>query len=259
MALADADPRVRAEGRRLLAQANPAQAVAALAKALEEGELTEKQSALAVLGEMKGTEADDLLAKALDRLLAKDYPLELQVDLLEAAATRPSGPVWEKQKRIEDARPKDDPLAEFRGALAGGDAEAGRRVFRYKTEAACLRCHKVTGDSDGGDVGPDLAKIAGKQTREYLLEAIVDPNKQIAQGYESVVLTLNNGIVVSGIVKGEDDNHLKLLTPEGKLVDVLKANVDEKQRGKSAMPDDVVRHLTKRELRDVVEYLASLK
>jgi quinoprotein glucose dehydrogenase len=257
MALADGDPRVRAEGRRLLAQAKPGEAIPVLAQALEQGELIEKQSALAVLGEMKGTEADELLGKALDQLLAKDYPAELQVDLLEAAATRDSGPVWEKYRRFEDNRSKDDPLGQYREALAGGDAEAGRRVFFSKTEAACLRCHKVKGE--GGDVGPDLAGIGGKQTREYLLEAIVDPNKQIAQGYESVVLTLSNGTVVSGVVKGEDAKEVKLLTPDGKNVAVPKAKIDERQRGKSAMPEDTVRHLTKRELRDVVEYLAGLK
>ncbi|HKI38481.1 MAG TPA: PVC-type heme-binding CxxCH protein [Gemmataceae bacterium] len=258
MALDDAEPRVRAEGRRLLARANPGEGVTALGKALEDGELIEKQSALAVLGETKGAEADALLGKSLDRLLANDYPANLRLDLLEAAATRESRPVKDKLKRFEESRTKDDPLAEYREALAGGDAEAGRRVFFTKTEASCLRCHKVKGEG-GGDVGPDLAGIGGKQTREYLLESIVDPNKQIAQGYESVLLTLTNGTVVNGVVKGEDKNEVKLLTADGKLVPIPRAKIDERTRGKSAMPDDVVRHLTKRELRDVVEYLVSLK
>jgi quinoprotein glucose dehydrogenase len=258
MALDDAEPRVRAEGRRLLARANPGEAVAALGKALESGELIEKQSALAVLGEMTGDEADALLAKALDRLLAKDYPAELQLDLLEAAATRKSGSVKDKLKRFEEDRPKDDPLAEYREALAGGDAAAGRRAFFTKTEAACLRCHKVKGEG-GSDVGPDLAGIGGKQKRDYLLESIVDPNKQIAQGFETVVLSLSNGTVVSGILKGEDDREVKVMTADGAVVTIAKAKIEERTRGRSAMPDDVVKHLTKRELRDVVEYLASLK
>ncbi len=257
MALDDAAPHVRAEGRRLLAKEDPAEAVTVLGKALEDGTPIEKQSALAVLGEMTGAGTDALLEKGLDRLLAKDYPAELQLDLLEAAATRKSGKVWEKRKRYEEDLPKDDPLAEYRPALAGGDAEAGRRVFLYKTEAACLRCHKVKGE--GGDVGPDLAGIGAKQSRQYLLESIVEPNKQIAQGYESVVLTLTNGTVVSGVLKGEDAKEVRVLTADGKLVTVPKSKIDERERGKSAMPDDVVRHLTKRELRDVVEYLANLK
>jgi len=160
-------------------------------------------------------------------------------------------------KRHEDDRPKDDPLAEYREALAGGDAEAGRRVFFTKTEASCLRCHKVKGE--GGDVGPDLAGIGSKQKRDYLLESIVDPNKQIAQGYESVVLSLTNGTVVSGVLKGEDAKEVKVMTADGAVVTIPKGKIEERTRGKSAMPDDVVKHLTKRELRDVVEFLASLK
>jgi quinoprotein glucose dehydrogenase len=257
MALDDADPHVRAEGRRLLARANPGEAVAVLAKALEIGELIEQQSALAALGEMTGEEADTMLARSMDRMLDGNYPAELQLDLLEAAATRKSGPVKDRLKRYEDDWPKDDPLAEYREALAGGDAEAGRRVFFTKTEAACLRCHKVRGE--GGDVGPDLAGIGSKQKRDYLLESIVDPNKQIAQGYESVVLSLTNGTVVGGILKGEDAKEVKLMTADGAVVTIPKRKIEERTRGKSAMPDDAVKHLTKRELRDVVEFLASLK
>ncbi len=56
-----------------------------------------------------------------------------------------------------------------------------------------MRCHKVNGI--GGEVGPDLTGIGKKQQRDYLLESIVDPNKQIAKGYETVVITLTNGQV----------------------------------------------------------------
>ena len=106
---------------------------------------------------------------------------------------------------------------------------------------------------------PTSAGIGGKQKREYLLESIVDPNKQIAQGFETVVLTLTNGNVVSGILKGEDAKEVKLMTAEGQLLTVPKAKIDERARGKSAMPEDVVKHLSKRDLRDLVEFLANLK
>ncbi len=257
MALHDSEPRVRAEGRRMLAQMNPAQAIVALGKALDDGTLIEKQLALATLGEMSDAEAEALLGKAMDRLLAGDYAPELQLDLLEAAATRKSGPIRDKLKRFEEERPRDDPLGQYREALVGGDAEAGRRVFFTKTEAACLRCHKVQGV--GGDVGPDLAGIGSKQKREYILESIVEPNRQIAQGYESVMLSLINGTIVSGILKGEDAAALKVMTADGAIVTVPRSKIEERTRGKSAMPDDTVQHLTRRELRNLVEFLAGLR
>jgi len=109
------------------------------------------------------------------------------------------------------------------------------------------------------DVGPDLSRIALQRGREYLLELIVDPNRQIAQGYETVVLGLLDGKTVSGIIKPEDTKQVKLMTPEGKLVTVAKNRIEARERGQSAMPEDLLQHLSRRELRDLVEFLAGLK
>ena len=49
------------------------------------------------------------------------------------------------------------------------------------------------------------------------------------------------------------------MTAEGKLVTVRKNQIEERQRGKSAMPDDVAKFLSKTELRNLVEFLASQK
>jgi quinoprotein glucose dehydrogenase len=257
LALADTDPRLRTEGRRVLARVRPEEALGSLKAALADGALTERQGALATLGEMKGPAADQVLAEWLDRLLAGQVDAEVQLDLLEAAAKRPAAEVKRKLAAYEAARPKNDAVAAYREALAGGDAEAGRNLFFHKAEVSCTRCHKVKGD--GGDVGPDLTGVGARQKREYLLESIVDPNKQIAKGFETVVLVLMDGHIVSGIVKEETGKEVRLMTAEGKLVTVKKDDIDERQAGKSAMPADIVKSLTKAELRDLVEFLASLK
>src|SRR5262249_14710372 len=119
------------------------------------------------------------------------------------------------------------------------------------------RCHKI--HDQGGDVGPDLTGIGAKQTREYLLESIVDPNRQIAKGIETVVLVLQNGTVVSGVLKEENAKEIRLVTPETQSLVVAKDEIEDRQSGKSAMPEDTIKHLTKAELRDLIESLASLK
>jgi quinoprotein glucose dehydrogenase len=139
----------------------------------------------------------------------------------------------------------------------GGDAEAGRRVFFTKAEVSCLRCHKVQGV--GGEVGPDLTGIGGRQKRDYLLESIIEPNRQIAKGFDTVLLGLTNGQTRTGVLKGEDAREVRLMTPEGKLLVVSKDEIEERQTGKSAMPEDVIKHLSRTELRDLVEFLAGLK
>jgi quinoprotein glucose dehydrogenase len=70
---------------------------------------------------------------------------------------------------------------------------------------------------------------------------------------------LTNGQMKSGILKLEDARQVQLMTPEGTLLTVPRADIEERTRGKSAMPEDVIRHLSRYDLRDLVEYLSSLQ
>jgi quinoprotein glucose dehydrogenase len=257
LALEDHDARVRNAGRRVLAKRQPREAIAALRQALDKGEVVEQQTALTLLGELKEADADGLLSHWLDRLLAGKAQPAVHLELLQAAERRTAPEIKQKLAKFEASRRKDDSIAPYRESLAGGNARAGREIFLNKTEVACLRCHKVRGQ--GGEVGPDLTGIGAKQTREYLLESIVDPNKQIAKGFETVVLGLKDGTTVSGIVKEEDANRIRLITPEANYVTVAKKDIEIRETGKSAMPEDVIKHLSKSDLRDLVEFLANLK
>jgi quinoprotein glucose dehydrogenase len=259
-ALADADPRVRTEGRRLIARAKPAEALPLLVKALENGTLADQQGTFAILADLKLPEADELLSKALARLLKKELPPEVHLDLLAAAAKRQAHDgIKDRLAEFEKARDKKDDLANWRETLVGGDVERGRQIFLNKAEVTCQKCHKVEGA--GGDVGPELTGIGSKQKRDYLLESIVLPNKQIAKGYETVVLQLTNGKTVTGIHKVDEKNDkvVRVMTFEGQLRTFGRDQIEEMNAGKSAMPEDVVKHLSKSELRDLVEFLSSLK
>jgi quinoprotein glucose dehydrogenase len=65
--------------------------------------------------------------------------------------------------------------------------------------------------------------------------------------------------VITGIVKQENDKQLQLVTAEGALIHVDKDSIDERSEGTSAMPQDLVKHLTARDVRDLVEWLSTLK
>jgi quinoprotein glucose dehydrogenase len=88
---------------------------------------------------------------------------------------------------------------------------------------------------------------------------VVNPDCQIAEGYETLVVTLTNGQVKSGILKSEDAKHVRLMTCEATLLVVPKADIEERARGPSAMPADLTRHLGRSELRDLVEFLSTLQ
>jgi quinoprotein glucose dehydrogenase len=217
----------------------------------------ERQGALALLAGIDSAQADVLLSQKLSLLIKKLAPPELELDILQAARKRKAPDLKKALAEYEASRPKDKSVAAYREALVGGDAEAGRAIFFEKSEVSCLRCHKVNGS--GGEVGPELAGIGSKQKREYLLESIVDPNKDIAKGFESIVLVLSDGQTKTGILKSEDAKVVRLMTAEGQLIAVPKDQIDERRRGISAMPADLVDKMSRSELRDLVEFLAGLK
>ena len=252
----------RTEALRVLAKVDPAAAIAPIRDWLEHGSAAERQGAITVLATMPGEASRGELSAWLDRLIAGQVPAEIQLDLIEAAAKRTEPEIRRKVAQYESSKPTDDPLAAYREVLSGGDAQRGRTIFTTKAELECVRCHQVRGSSGelaGGEVGPDLSGIGARQTRSYLLESIVNPNKQIAQGFESVVLATSDGKVQTGIFRSEDNEHVRLITFEGKPLAVLKSTIEERQRGPSAMPNDLVKKLTKTELRDLIEFLMSLK
>ena len=165
-------------------------------------------------------------------------------------------------KKYESTKPHDDPLSPFREVLAGGDRERGRQLFTSRADIECVRCHKVRasgGESTGGEVGPELVGVGARLSRTDLLESIVNPNKKIAQGFESVVIATGDGKVHTGILRGEDAKEVRLITAEGKSFAIPKDSIDDRKRGPSAMPADVAAKLSKKELRDLIEFLASLK
>jgi len=251
------EPRLRFEATRLLfANAKPEEAAARFAVLLDDGTTYEQQESFKVLADLKAAPADAVLGRWLDRLLANEVRAEVQLDLMEAVQRRGTSELKQKLAAYEAARPKADPLAAWRPALAGGDAERGRELFFDKTELSCLRCHKALGT--GGDVGPDLTGIGKNQKRDYLLEAIVDPNRHIAKGFDTVVLSLANGQFKSGILKSDDGKEVRLMTPEGQTLTIRAADIEERSKGKSAMPDDLIEKMTRSELRDLVEFLAGL-
>ena len=126
-----------------------------------------------------------------------------------------------------------------------------------KVEASCARCHKV--GADGGEVGPVLDGIAAKQTREYLLESIVAPNAKIAPGFETLLVVLKDGRNFAGVTKPSGPDEVIINSPEDGILKFKKADIAKTQKGQSAMPDTMVQVLSKRDLRDLVEFLGSLK
>jgi quinoprotein glucose dehydrogenase len=256
IATADSNATLRKEGNTVQAAFRPEAAIDSLVTALKNATTIEKQGALVSLSKLAAPKVNEILSAELDKLNAGTLPKELQLDLLEAAARRSNATINAKVATFEAARKKDS-LGNFREALYGGNAEAGKKIFYERAEAQCVRCHRAGGE--GGDVGPALAGLATRQPREYLLESVVAPNASISPGFDSYTISLNNGVSYAGILKSETDAELVLNSPEDGLMKIKKSDVKNKVKGLSGMPDGMGQILTKQELRDLVEFLASLK
>ena len=228
----------------------------------------EKQYAFEALGQMpESKEADETLAAWLDEYTKGKVAQEIQLDLLRAAKARTEtkklklhAPLKAKLDTIDKvasgAEAKDH-LAKYRETLAGGDATRGRDIFLNNSAVYCQRCHKL--DNQGGEVGPAINGIAKDKNRDYLLESIVAPSKQIAKGFESVIINTVDGRVVSGVLRAKDAKNYTLVQPDGKVIVIPKDDIETEKPDKSAMPDDLVKKLSKRELRDLVEFLSTMK
>lgn len=256
-ALQDKEPAVRGAGLNLLAKLSPELSAPIISRVLDGGDAHDQQAALAALAVSRGPAAEELTAAWLDKLLAGETLPEVELELLEAAAAHATDAIRQRIAQFDARRDPSDTVAPFREALFGGDKARGRDIFFDKTEAACLRCHKII--SRGGEVGPNLTDVGKRLERRAILESLVAPNAQIAKGFESVVCAMQDGQTHVGVLKSETEVELQLINADGLTVRVPKVDIEERSRGISAMPDKVTQALTKRELRDLVAFLASLK
>jgi len=252
----DGAAEVRKEAGRWLSTIDKGEALASLMKTVETAPLGEKQTAFVNLAAIQDPAADAFIAKWLGQLTEGEAPKELGLEIVQAAAGREAGNVKTALASYQ-AKKSNGPLAKFQESLFGGNTHNGRKIFFEKVEASCLRCHKVQGE--GGEAGPELTGIASKRDRTYFLESIVTPNASIAPGFENILITQKNGRQVAGIVRSETATDLVILSPEDGLVSVKRADVQSREKGLSGMPEGLADALGARDIRDLVEYLSTLK
>lgn len=247
---------LRLAARHILAQRFPNAAIDQLIKGLDGKLIAERQGAIVALAKFDDPKADAALLTWMQLLARGEAPAALQLELIEVAQQKADARFRRMLATFEARRPSDDQLAAYRECLEGGDAARGETIVWGRSEASCRRCHKV--NDNGGEVGPNLTTIGKDKSREYLLESIVHPNAQIAKGFETTTMITDRGRIIAGIVQEENDEEVTLMKPDGELVRIPKDTIDQRATGQSAMPE-LAKFLSKRDLRDIVEYLATLK
>jgi len=216
----------------------------------------EKRDALGTLASRVGYAKELLEAVAVKKIASADLSADVIRQLRNLNNTdlaKRIAEVWGVVRYTPADRAKV--IAQARQSLAipgAGDIAMGRAVF-VKT---CAQCHLLFGT--GGKVGPDITG-ANRQSLDYLLENIFDPSAVIPKEYAATVIELNDGRLLTGIIKGETDATLTLVTANETLTLPQSDVASKKMSDKSMMPDDLVDQLKIHELRALIAYLQSPK
>jgi putative heme-binding domain-containing protein len=134
------------------------------------------------------------------------------------------------------------------------DVAHGRRVFAM---ASCFVCHVFAGE--GGALGPDLTGAAARLSTRDLLEAMVDPSREISDQYGTVQVTLRNGRIHSGRITNYTERGMSLaenLFDPSRIVRIPESEVASIEPSKiSLMPPGLLNVLEAGEILDLLAFL----
>jgi putative membrane-bound dehydrogenase-like protein len=217
------------------------------------GSIREQQQLLLVLGKLNLSKTQTILEDLVNQLQDKKLSPNLRLELNEAINTSGSAAL---KAKIAALQPNATPVDAYTAALFGGNYFEGRNIFNYNSAAQCTRCHAV--GNEGGAVGPSLTKIGSTLTREQILQALIEPSARLAPGYGTVLLKLKEGQEVFGILAKETPTTLTITTSDAEPLVIPVSRIVSRENTPSSMPP-MGPNLSKREIRDLVEYLALLR
>jgi putative heme-binding domain-containing protein len=135
-----------------------------------------------------------------------------------------------------------------------GDIGLGEAIF---TKAACATCHTVR--EDDPQKGPYLGNIAAIYPRNELAEAILHPNKSIAQGFATNLVTMKDDQAVMGFVTEETPDKLVMRDMTSKEHILVKAEIANRSTlPNSMMPAGLMHPFSIKEFASMLDYIVGL-
>lgn len=251
----------------LLSPREPAELQSAALAALQRQELPETANGL--LSGWRGY-SPTLRGRVLDTLLSRQTwqhalldavaqgtisAAEIDVARRERLIRSRSGDIRDLAERLLQSKADPDRaavLVRYEASLQRkGVPERGRQIFTR----TCAPCHRL--DGLGHSVGPDLSLVAAKTPR-YLLQEILDPNRNTDSRYLGYTALTTDGQTFAGVLAQESANSVTLRGAEGREQNLLRASLEELQStGKSLMPEGLEKELTPDGMSDLLAYLGT--
>jgi len=132
-----------------------------------------------------------------------------------------------------------------------GDPERGRKVFETR---ACHQCH-------GGSraLGPDLAGVTGRFSREDLLTAIIIPSKDVSPRYQTTAIETQDGKIVTGMVIYESVDGVLLRNSTNQSFRFESNEIASRRKvNTSLMPTGLLKDVPPDQIADLYAYLRTM-
>jgi putative heme-binding domain-containing protein len=139
--------------------------------------------------------------------------------------------------------------------LASGNAANGEKIFR-RAESSCYLCHSIAGA--GGWLAPDISSIGASSPVDYLINSVLDPNKDIKDGFDGVAVVTKSGDVFNGIKIGQDKTSLILKDNAHPEIHIALSDIKLQKSIGSLMPSGLTDTMTHQEFVDLVRFLSEL-
>jgi len=150
----------------------------------------------------------------------------------------------------------DELSAATKTGMKGRSYDNGRKMF---SAAACYTCHRF--GNAGGMTGPDLTGAGGRYSPHDLLDQIINPSNVINEQFAPIVVTKNDGSIMTGVVVNLSGDGVTLntdLTDPNQRVNVDRKEVKSIELSKvSPMPPMLLAMLKKDEILDLLAYVLS--
>ena len=135
------------------------------------------------------------------------------------------------------------------------DPEAGQRIFFHPRLVQCATCHQHSGR--GNVVGPDLTLIGERHDDAWLLQAILEPSRDVAPQFYPLSLEMKDGSAFVGFLLRDGGGASAVYRDlTGAELSLNRADILRREDLKSSvMPAGLLALLTDREIRDLLTFL----